>query len=97
MSHASPGKVNEPGLLAGDAGTELQNEVELPLVFGPGLQGGIESLKAGVANGEAMGETVPGLGLTSASGATVARGIWALPTPPLLSLEVLSVEFVCLG
>lgn len=71
MSYASPGKVKEPGLLAGDAGTELQKEAELPPVFGPGLQGGM-SLKAGVANGEAMGETVPGLGLTSASGATVA-------------------------
>lgn len=97
MSHDSPGKVKEPGLLAGDAGTELQNEVELLPVFGPGLQGGMESLKAGVANGEAMGETVPGLGLTSASGATVARGIWAVLAPSLLSLEALSVESVCLG
>lgn len=97
MSHASPGKVKEPGLLAGEAGTELQNELELPAVFGPGLQGGMESLKAGVANGEAMGETVPGLGLTRASGATVARGIWAGEAPSLLSLEALSVGSVCLG
>lgn len=49
--------------------------VEPPPVFGPGLQGGMESLKAGVASGEAMGEIVPGLGLTRTSGATVARGI----------------------
>lgn len=90
--------MKEPGLLAGEAGTELQNEleddgVEAPPVFGPGLQGGMGSLKAGVASGEAMGEIVLGLGLTRTSGATVALG-----TPSvLLSLEGLSAESVCLG
>ena len=79
-SPTSPGKVNEPGRLAGEPGMELQNP-EPP--FGPGLGGGrgrASLPKAGVAIGEAMGEMVPGRGLevgVEGVGPTVARGLGA--------------------
>lgn len=74
-SPASPGKVNEPGRLAGEPGMELQNpEPDL----WPGLGGGRASLpKAGVAWGGARGDTAPGRGLevgVEGKGPTAARG-----------------------
>lgn len=83
VSPVSPGKVKEPGRLAGEPGMELQKEPEPD--FRPGLGGGGGSAsfpKAGVAMGEAIGETVPGRDLVglergtgTGSGATLARGI----------------------
>lgn len=78
VSAVSPGKVKEPGRLAGEAGMELQKpDPDLC----PGLGGGAvwASLpKAGVAMGEAIGETAPGrvfdMGVEG-KGPTVARGI----------------------
>lgn len=58
----SPGKVKEPGRLAGEAGMELQKEPP----FCRGLLGGKGSLPNGEGNaaeaGELRGETAPGLG-----------------------------------
>lgn len=81
VSPVSPGKVKEPGRLAGEPGMELQKEPEPD--FRPGLGGGggrASFPKAGVAMGEAMGETVPGRGLVGVErstgperGATLAR------------------------
>lgn len=62
----SPGKVKEPGRLAGDAGMELQKEP-----FCRGLLGGKVSLPKGegkvVDRGEFIGEMAPGLGFPSVS------------------------------
>ena len=61
----SPGKVKEPGRLAGEAGTELQKEPP----FCRGLLGGKGSLPNGegdaaaAARGECRGEGAPGLAL----------------------------------
>ena len=77
-SPTSPGKVNEPGRLAGEPGMELQNPD-----FCPGLGGGrgrASLPKAGVAMGEAIGEMVPGRGLdvgVEGRGPTVTRGVGA--------------------
>lgn len=58
----SPGKVKEPGRLAGEAGMELQKEPP----FCRGLLGGKGSLPSGEGNtverGEFSGEIAPGLG-----------------------------------
>lgn len=63
----SPGKVKEPGRLAGEAGMELQKEPP----FCRGLLGGKGSLPIGegnaVATGEFRGETAPGLGFPRGS------------------------------
>lgn len=78
VSVFSAAKVKEPGRLAGEAGIELQKP-ELDLC--PGLAGGAlcASLpKAGVAIGEAIGDTAPGRGLdrgVEGKGPTVARGM----------------------
>lgn len=80
LSPASPGKVNEPGRLAGEPGMELQNPDP---DFCPGLGGGggrMSLPKAGVASGEAIGDTAPGRCLdvgVEGRGPTVARGIGA--------------------
>lgn len=80
VSATSPGKVNEPGRLAGELGMELQNPDP---DFWPGLGGGggRPSLpKAGVARGGAMGDTAPGRGLevgVEGRGPTAARGTGA--------------------
>lgn len=80
LSPASPGKVNEPGRLAGEPGMELQNPDP---DFWPGLGGGggrTSLLKLGVARGEAIRGTAPGRGLevgVEGKGPTVARGIGA--------------------
>jgi len=77
-SPTSPGKVKEPGRLAGEPGMELQNPDP---DFCPGLGGGrgrASLPKAGVAMGEAIGEMVPGRGLdvgVEGRGPTVARGV----------------------
>lgn len=74
----SPGKVKEPGRLAGDAGMELQKEP-----FCKGLLGGKVSLPKGegkvVERGEFIGEMAPGLGFPSVS-------------DPMLFLDRLSSE-----
>lgn len=74
----SPGKVKEPGRLAGDAGMELQKEP-----FCRGLLGGKVSLPKGegkvVERGEFIGEMAPGLGFPSVS-------------DPMLFLDRLSSE-----
>lgn len=80
LSPASPGKVNEPGRLAGEPGIELQNPDP---DFWPGLGGGggrMSLPKLGAAMGEAIGGTAPGRALemgVEGRGPTVARGIGA--------------------
>lgn len=70
--------MKEPGRLAGDPGIELQNPDP---DFWPGLGGGggrTSLPKAGVARGEAMGDTAPGRTLevgVEGRGPTLARGI----------------------
>ena len=72
----SPGKVKEPGRLAGEAGTELQKEPP----FCRGLLGGKGSLPNGegdaaaAARGECRGEGAPGLALPSGRGPGPLRG-----------------------
>lgn len=72
--------MNEPGLLAGEPGMELQNP-DPDLWPGLGGGGGRPSLpKAGVARGGAIGDTAPGRGFevgVEGRGPTVARGIGA--------------------
>lgn len=69
----SPGKVKEPGRLAGEAGMELQKEPP----FCRGLLGAKGSLLNGggpaVARGEPSGEPAPGLGLPSGKGPRLLR------------------------
>jgi hypothetical protein len=91
----SPGKVKEPGRLAGEAGMELQKEPP----FCRGLLGGKGSFPKGegkaVERGEFSGEMVPGLGLPRGSGPRLPRASLAFPS--WLVPEALPVAFLGLS
>lgn len=78
LSPASPGKVNEPGRLAGEPGIELQNP-DPGLWPGLGGGGGRPSLpRAGAVRGGAMEDMAAGRDLevgVEGMGPTMARGL----------------------
>lgn len=98
----SPGKVKEPGRLAGEAGMELQKEPP----FCRGLLGGKGSLLNGEGNaaerGEFRGETAPGLGwprgreprLLGAARASLAVASWLAPAAFPADFRGLSITFI---
>lgn len=104
----SPGKVKEPGRLAGEAGMELQKEPP----FCRGLLGGKGSLLNAEGNaedrGEFRGETAPGRGLPRGRGprllrarpssggarASLAFPSWPAPAAFPLSFLGLSITFI---
>lgn len=98
----SPGKVKEPGRLAGEAGMELQKEPP----FCRGLLGGKGSLPNGEGNaeerGEFRGETAPGLGfprgreprLLRERPSSLAFASWPAPAAFPVDFLGLSITFI---